>query len=374
MKKLLILTTLLLSSFAMTACPNKEKKDDEEEEITLPYHTNSWDNNIKKMLDKYTDGASTYVPAIPAEEYYCDYVTLKANSGIMGVQISAYNVDSYGIEKYYLDALEDNDFYIYNGSLTDGTPYRYAYRLMTVTDDLYLQYDLRTIDHTPVFSILINQRTNRITEIPDEDYQFLFGTTIPHVDAESYEAYFDNMYDSYTLFAHNTGANGFNTYYQKLAATNKYDLISEFSTSEQYYFTSKDGYTNIQFYQEYDEYNRLSLVVSVTTNSFRIETLRYLGTALPNFTDVLDARTSFLYSSIHANTFLIYFGPTTLEFYNSYSDLLVNQGWSITSNTNSNGIRTKIMNKDGVSFQYMFGNMVDTGEETIVIVINVLED
>ena len=118
MKKLLILTTLLLSSFAMTACPNKEKKDDEEEEITLPYHTNSWDNNIKKMLDKYTDGASTCVPAIPAEEYYCDYVTLKANSGIMGVQISAYNVDSYGIEKYYLDALEDNDFYIYNGSLT----------------------------------------------------------------------------------------------------------------------------------------------------------------------------------------------------------------------------------------------------------------
>ena len=271
MKKLLILTTLLLSSFAMTACPNNKKPDDNEDNFELPYHTETWDNNIKKMLDKYTTGASEYVPSIPAQEYYCDYVKYAT---LDAVQISAYNVDTHGIEEYYLNALEDNDFYIYNGSYTDGTPHRYAYRLMNPTDDLKVEYALGSVDRVPVFSIVVYQVQNRIDFFPDGDYEYLFGTTIPKIDAESYEAYFDNVYDSYMLFAHNTGSNGFNSYYQKLINTNKYDLRSEYSSTEQYYFTSKDGYTNIQFYEEYDEYNRSSLVVSVTTNSFRIDTLR----------------------------------------------------------------------------------------------------
>ena len=371
MKKLLILTTLLISSFAMTACPNKEKIDDEEEEeMTLPYHATSWDKNIKKMLDKYTDSASECVPAIPAEEYYCDYVKY---AKLDAVQISAYNVDAHGIEEYYLNALENNDFYIYTGSYTDGTPHRYGYRLMNPTDDLKVEYALGSVDHVPVFSIVVYQVQNRIDFFPDEDYEYLFGTDIPTVEAESYEAYFDNTYDSYMLFAHNTGSNGFESYYQKLMSTNKYDLRSEYSSTEQYYFTSKDGYTNIQFYEEYDEYNRISLVVSVTTNSFRIETLRYLGFVLPNFTEVLDERTSFLISSNIQNTFLIYFGPTNLAFYNSYCDLLVKQGWTISSSSIKNGITTKVISYSGVSFQYMFGAMGDTGEETIVIAINIPE-
>lgn len=370
MKKLLILTTLLLSSFAMTACPNNKKPDDKEDNFELPYHTDTWDNNIKKMLDKYTTGASNYIPVIPAVTYYCDYVKYAT---IDAVQISAYNVDAYGIEEYYLNALEDNDFYIYNGSYTDGTPHRYGYRLMNPTDDLKVEYALASVDHVPVFSIVVYQVQNRIDFFPDEDYEYLFNTTIPTVEAESYEAYFDNVYDSYMLFAHNTGSNGFSSYYQKLINTNKYDLVSEYSSTEQYYFTSKDGYTNIQFYEEYDEYNRSSLVVSVTTNSFRIDTLRYLGVALPNFTEVLDERTSFLISSNMANTFLIYFGPTNLAFYNSYGDLLVSQGWKVDSSSVGLNSRSKTMSKNGVSFSYMFGEMQDTHEETIVIAINIPE-
>ncbi len=354
----------------MTACPHDQKKNDEEDNIVLPYQTNTWDDTIKKIIDKYTTDGSNYVPSIPAESYYCDHVKY---SKIDAVQIDAYNVDSHGIEEYYLDALEDNDFYIYNGSYTDGTPHRYAYRLMNATDDLKVEYALNSVNHVPVFSIVLYQVQNRIDYFPTTDYQYLFDTTIPTVEAESYEAYFDNTYDSYMLFAHNTGANGFSDYYQTLVNSNKYDLVSEYSTTEQYYFTSKDGYTNIQFYEEYDEYNRLSLVVSTTTNSFRIATLRYLGYALPNFTEVLDERTSFLVSSQMANTFLIYFGPTNLSFYISYSNLLESDGWTISNSSVGTSSRSKIMSKNGVSFQYMFGVMQDTHEETIVIAITIPE-
>lgn len=371
MKKLLVLTTLLLSSLAVGACTNTNKPvNNDEEELVLPYHTDSWDNTVKKMLDEYTTGASEFVPVIPATEYYCDYVSYLT---IDAVQISAYNVDAHAIEEYYLNALENNDFYIYNGSYSDGTPHRYGYRLMNATDDLKVEYALGSVDHVPVFSIVVYQVQNRINFFPDDDYEFLFGTTIPKVEAESYEAYFDNTYDSYMLFAHNTGENGFENYYQKINSTNNYDFVSEYSSTEQYYFTSKDGYTNIQFYEEYDEYNRLSLVVSVTTNSFRIATLRYLGFVLPNFTETLDSRTSFLVSSQVANTFLIYFGPTDLSFYNSYSDLLVSEGWTIASSSVSFSSRSKTMTKNGVSFSYMFGEMQDTHEETIVIAIDIPE-
>ena len=130
MKKLLILTTVLFSSIALSACkPTKEEKEDENtdiENIVLPYHTENWDKNIKALIDETTPGASDYIPAIPAKEYYCDYVKYLGNNA---TQISAYGVDAIGIEQYYLKALEDNDFYIYNGSYSDGTPHRYGYRL-----------------------------------------------------------------------------------------------------------------------------------------------------------------------------------------------------------------------------------------------------
>ena len=368
MKKLLILTTVLLSSFVMTACPNSGENN--EGQILTDYHTDTWGDLVKTMLDKYTTGASEYVPAIPADEYYLDFVKYNNRNA---VQIDAYNVDAHGIEEYYVNALENKGFYIYNGSYTDGTPRRYAYRMMNVTDDLKVEYALNSVDHVPVFSIVVCQEKNRTVSFPDADYQYLFDTTIPTVEAESYEMYFDNTYDSYMLFAHNTGTTGFSGYYQTLVNSNKYDLVSEYSTTEQYYFTSKDGYTNIQFYEEYDEYNRLSLVVSTTTNSFRIATLRYLGYALPNFTEVLDERTSFLVSSQMANTFLIYFGPTNLSFYNSYSGLLESDGWTISNSSVGTSSRSKIMSKNGVSFQYMFGVMQDTHEETIVIAITIPE-
>ena len=369
MKKLL-LTTALLFSLSVGACtPKEKKKENDDEDIVLPYNTKSWDETLKGMLDKYTTGASNYVPAIPAEEYYCDYVTF---AGMDATQISAYGVDRNGVEQYYLQALEQNNFYIYNGSYTDGTPHRYGYRLMNPTDDLKVEYALGTVDKTPVFSIVVYQVTSRVDFFPTGDYEYLFDHVIPTVEAESYEAYFDNTYDSYTLFAHNTGTSGFNDYYLKVMTSNKYDLISEYSTSESYYFTSKDGYTNIQFYAEYDEYNRPSLVVSTTTNSFRIETLRYLeDNPLPNFTEVLDARTSFLISNNVANTFLIYFGPTTAAFFNEYCAKLETLGWEVTYVHNDTNYQGKTFTKGNVSFNCMFGEMQDTHELTIVIAITI---
>jgi hypothetical protein len=373
MKKLLILTTVLFSSITLSACkPTKEEKEDENtdiENIVLPYHTENWDKNIKALIDETTPGASDYIPAIPAKEYYCDYVKYLGNNA---TQISAYGVDAIGIEQYYLKALEDNDFYIYNGSYSDGTPHRYGYRLANPTDDLKVEYSLGSVDKTPVFSIVIYQQTNRIDFFPSDDYIYLFNENIPAVEAESYEAYFDNTYDSYMLFAHNTGSNGMDNYYQKVMATNKFELVSAFSSTESYYFTSLDGYTNIQFYEQYDEYNRSSLVVSVTTNSFRIATLRYLGSALPNFTETLDERTSFVVSSKTSNTFLVYFGPTTLEFFNSYCETLKSLGWENTYSQNSTYIG-KTFTKGNVSFDCMFGEMQDTHEKTIVIAINIPE-
>ena len=371
MKKLLILTTVLFSSIALSACkPTKKEEKDDIDNIELPYHTDSWDKTIEALIDHSAPGASEYIPSIPANEYYCDYVKFLGNNA---TQISAYGVDPNGIEEYYLNALEDNNFYIYNGSYSDGTPHRYGYRLMNPTDDLKVEYALGTVNKTPVFSIVIYQQTNRIDFFPDEDYLYLFDATIPKVDAESYEAYFDNNYDSYMLFAHNTGSNGMTSYCEKVMATNNYSLVSEYTTEESYYFTSLDGYTNIQFYEQYDEYNRNSLVVSVTTNSFRIDTLRYLGIALPNFTSVLDSRTSFMISSTIANTFLIYFGPTTLEFFNSYLEILENNGWEVINSSNGTNSRSRTMSQGNVSFRYMFGEMQDTHEQTIVIAIDIPE-
>ena len=325
---------------------------------------------LQKIIDHSASGASEYIPSIPANEYYCDYVKFLGSNA---TQISAYGVDANGIEEYYLNALEDNNFYVYNGSYSDGTPHRYAYRLMNPTDDLKVEYALGSVGKTSVFSIVIYQQTNRIDFFPDEDYLYLFNTTIPKVDAESYEAYFDNTYDSYMLFAHNTGDNGMTSYYEKVMATNKYELVSAFSSNESYYFTSLDGYTNIQFYEQYDEYNRNSLVVSVTTNSFRIDTLRYLGIALPNFTEVLDDRTSFMISSNIANTFLIYFGPTALEFFNFYLTVLENDGWEVINSSNGTNSRSRTMSQGNVTFRYMFGEMQDTHEQTIVIAIDIPE-
>lgn len=370
MKKLLLLTTLLLTTSIVGCTPNKEKKD-EEEDIKLPYHTVSWDDTVKKMIDKYTTGASNYVPSIPASEYYCDYVKY---GSINATQISAYNVDRQGIEQYYLEALEDNDFYIYNGSYSDGTPHRYGYRMMNVTDDLKVEYALGTVNTTPVFSIVVYQVTSRIDFFPSDDYEYFFDTVIPDPQAESYEAYFDSTYDSYMLFAHNTGSNGMNTYYQKVMATNKYELISAYSSSESYYFTSLDGYTNIQFYEQYDEYNRQSLVVSTTTNSFRIATLRYLGEALPNFTETLDTRTSFVLTKVDGqDVFLIYFGPTSADFYASYCDLLETKGWEVTATLGGSISTAKAFAKGNAKFQCMFGEMQDTHEQTIIIAIYITE-
>ena len=370
MKKLLLLTTLLLTTSLVGCTPHKEEKKDDEENI-LPYHTESWDDTVKKMIDKYTTGASNYVPSIPASEYYCDYVKF---GGIDATQISAYDVDKNGIEQYYLEALEDNDFYIYNGSYSDGTPHRYGYRLMNATDDLKVEYALGAVNSTPVFSIVIYQVTNRINYFPSGDFEYLFDTVIPEPQAESFEAYFDNTYDSYMLYAHNTGSNGMNAYYQKVMATNKYELSSVYSSSESYYFTSLDGYTNIQFYEQYDEYNRPSLVVSTTTNSFRIATLRYLGEALPNFTETLDTRTSFTISDAYGtDMLLIYFGPTSADFYAQYCNLLETKGWEASASTGGSISTSKTMTKGNVSFQCMFGEMQDTHEPTIIIAIYILE-
>jgi len=322
-----------------------------------------------EMLDTYTTEASKVIPVIPASEYYCDYVTF---SGVAATQISAYNVDANAIKSYYPQELENKGFYIYNGVYSDGTPHQYAYKLATVTNDLRVEYVFDYLGDIPVYSIVVFEVTSRMTTVAEEDYKYLFDTTIPTPEAESFESFYDNTYSAYVLFAHNTGEDGVDKYYQKLVKSNEYQNVPQYSSEGMYYFTSVDGYTNISFYKEYDEYNRASLVVKTTTNSFRIYTISYLGSALPNFTDTLDTKTSFTVSQKHANTFLIYFGPTTEDFYNSYCDKLVSLGWTSSEKSGTENVSITFT-KGKISFRCMFGVMGDTNEATIVIVIDIPE-
>lgn len=370
MKKLIGITSLLLS-MTLVSCGNQGGNNVDPVDPKTPYHTEVWDNTIKMMLDKFTDEASKVIPVIPASEYYCAYVNY---SGYKATQVSAYNVDYRGIEAYYTSELEKNDFLIYNGSYSDGTPHRYAYRLANPTDDLKVEFALGNSGETPVFSIVVYQATNRQVAFPTEDIKYLFGKEEPYPAAESYEAYFDNVYDSYMVFAHNVKDTEFNDFATKLSQGG-YHVVSEFTSAERYYFTSNDGYNNITFYNEYDEYQRLSMVVSYSTNSFRIATLRYLNNPLPNFTETLDERTSFVISEQVANTFIIYFGPTTKDFYESYCTSLIQLGWKITKDEDEENLPiSRTCSKGGYTFSIMFGVMGDTQEETIVIAITIPEE
>ena len=345
-----------------------------------PYETTSWDNKLKEMLDKYTTNASAVVPAIPAERYVVSYAT---SNGVNATVVQGYGVDYYGVDNAYVSSLESKGFLIYNGSTTEGTPYRYAYKLATAVNDLYVDFALGTINNQAIYQIYVYELTNRTTTFPSSDYEYLFGEVIPVPEAESFEAYYDETYMSYILYAHNTGASGLDAYYTKVLGTGKYTLNSTYSASEQYYFVSLDGYTNIVVYETYDEYNRLSLQISTSTNSFRIETLNYLGFALPNFTEEIDEKMSFTHSSVIEDTFLIYYGPTTDSFYGEYCQKLIDEGWrnssthqgeSYTSKTFERTYKNSLGMNVTVSFDCMFGLMQDSGEWTIVIVISTKQE
>lgn len=328
------------------------------------YMTESWDDQIKYMIDKVSGSGSNYVPIPFGTHYFAFYETI---DNISCTVIGTYGADENNIEKDYSKQLVDAKF------MLGSNPY--GYYMISKTDDLCVQYSIVDAQEAgKIFQLIIYRITTRQLEFPEQLVNQVIGQSIPTPDCESYSAYFDQYNLKVSIYANSIGLNGLVDYHNKVLATNNFVLKS--NTADGYIYSSKDGYINLEVYPAYDEYNRESLLIRVSSYWPSLYILLCVGEPLPKvFDEYVSNNVSFAITEDN-NYFLIYNDYAEEELYASYCQTLVSLGWTIVDETSGSVSVSKYFSKNvngkTVEFSVSYGTSTINGEsiQTILLIFS----
>lgn len=285
----------------------------------------SWDNSLLRVLSQIVgDDNAKEVPEVQAENFL-SYWSVDSSTNIPIAVVGAYGVRESSVATSYETSLKEKGF-----ALSSENPY--GYKEVSVTDDLVIQYELRTDkEKKTYFEIMVYLAKMRIADFPKDQILTVTGIDLPKVEAKSYEFFssMDANYNPYIVLYAYHSATDYVTSYATILKNSGYTVTLD--SSNYYDAVSKNGLYHITFGNYYDEAFYLKAESDWPTAYIK-ETLGF------NLPVPLGDSLNVTYGFVGENeTLAVYLNSVTKDSLTSYGSQLEETGWTFLEEKENSG-------------------------------------
>lgn len=328
-------------------------------DINSVIHTSAWDDKVLQMLYVSVSDANTLIPQCEAESFD---VNIGKESNVTYTRIKCNGIDPLVVTDNYENNLLSHSF-----KLMSDMPV--GYMEVTITDDLYIQYQLVE----DFFELLVYRVSVRYDEWPSPIFIELFGEDIPCAKAESYEFGVTQDFEGRTgiyLYCNKVTSN-YDETYAALLQENGYVVTGNRSL---YIAINEEKEIKIEFYLF--EANCLYLQAFSTGDLYPWPSnsiIRILGYDLPKYEEE-GTKLSYRYMDVEDGTsvFIIYYDYASSSSLTAYGQQLIALGYekSIDESHESSTIKSDVYYQNkGLENEHMIQVMYHMEENCLAIAI-----